>query len=173
MPQMGGAGSFHPVARNSSHRRFGRVRLPVRLGHPARHGRRCPKRSRNNEEETVASLARMLLGGAMAVTALALALPAPALSQKRGRTFRIHNGSNPPSASPHEDTTIAVVMPFMAVYNNLIRFDPAEPRNSFDTIIPELAMTWEWDATKTKLTFKLRTDVKWHDGKPFTGKDVA
>jgi ABC-type transport system substrate-binding protein len=63
-------------------------------------------------------------------------------------------------------------MPFMAVYNNLVRFDPAKPRNSFDTIIPELATGWEWDATKTKLTFKLRSDVQWHDGKPFTAKDV-
>ena len=97
---------------------------------------------------------------------------APVAAQKSGGTLRIYNSTNPPSASPHEDTTIAVVMPFMAVYNNLVRFDPAKPRNSFDTIIPELATRWEWDATKTKLTFKLRSDVQWHDGKPFTAKDV-
>ena len=96
----------------------------------------------------------------------------PAAAQKPGGTLRIYNSTDPPSASPHEDTTIAVVMPFMAVYNNLVRYDPIKPRNSFDTIIPELATSWEWDATKTKLTFKLRSDVKWHDGKPFTGKDV-
>jgi peptide/nickel transport system substrate-binding protein len=108
-------------------------------------------------------------------SALAVALVlavAPATGQKSGGTLRIYNSSNPPGASPHEDTTIAVVMPFMAVYNNLVRFDPINPRNSFDTIIPELATSWEWDATKTKLTFKLRSDVTWHDGKPFTGKDV-
>src|SRR5438046_1473467 len=104
---------------------------------------------------------------------LALGLAAtPAVGQKPGGTLRIYNTSNPPSASPHEDTTIAVVMPFMAVYNNLVRYDPIKPRNSFDTIIPELATSWDWDATKTKLTFKLRSDVTWHDGKPFTGKDV-
>ena len=105
------------------------------------------------------------------LVALALAVT-PAAAQKSGGTLRIYNSTNPPSASPHEDTTIAVVMPFMAVYNNLVRFDPIKPRNSFDTIIPELATSWEWDATKTKLTFKLRSDVTWHDGKPFTGKDV-
>ena len=38
--------------------------------------------------------------------------------------------------------------------------------------MPELAESWAWDAAKTKLTFKLRQGVKWHDGKPFTAKDV-
>src|SRR6266513_2972061 len=103
------------------------------------------------------SRACKLLTGSIAITALALAAPPPAAAQKQGGTLRIYNSTNPPSASPHEDTTIAVVMPFMAVYNNLVRYDPVEPRNSFDTIIPELATSWDWDATKTKLTFKLRS----------------
>ena len=38
--------------------------------------------------------------------------------------------------------------------------------------MPDLAKSWEWDADKTKLTFKLNEGVKWHDGKPFTAKDV-
>jgi peptide/nickel transport system substrate-binding protein len=38
--------------------------------------------------------------------------------------------------------------------------------------VPELATSWAWDESKTKLTFKLREGVKWHDGKPFTAKDV-
>ena len=113
-----------------------------------------------------------LLTRGIAIAAIAHAVTLPAAAQKQGGTLRIYNSSNPPSASPHEDTTIAVVMPFMALYNNLVRYDPIKPRNDFDTIIPELATSWEWDATKTKLTFKLRSDVKWHDGKPFTGKDV-
>src|SRR5215472_6463992 len=111
------------------------------------------------------SRARKLLSGALAAMAFGLAAASPAAAQKQGGTLRIYNSSNPPGASPHEDTTIAVVMPFMAVYNNLVRFDPAQPHNSFDTIIPELATGWEWDATKTRLTFKLRPDVRWHDGK--------
>jgi peptide/nickel transport system substrate-binding protein len=108
--------------------------------------------------------------GAVAI-ACAFALQ-PAAAEKYGGTLRIYNSSNPPSASPHEDTTIAVVMPFMAVYNNLVRYDPVVPRESFATIIPELATAWEWNASKTELTFKLRSDVRWHDGKPFTGTDV-
>ena len=41
-----------------------------------------------------------------------------------------------------------------------------------ETVIPDLAESWSWDATNTKLTFKLRQGVKWHDGQPFTAKDV-
>ena len=39
-------------------------------------------------------------------------------------------------------------------------------------MIPDLAESWSWDSTNTKLTFKLRQGVKWHDGQPFTAKDV-
>ena len=60
----------------------------------------------------------------------------------------------------------------MAVYNNLVMFDPGKRHNSVETIVPDLAKSWAWDAGKTKLTFKLNEGVKWHDGKPFTAKDV-
>ncbi|MBS0244796.1 MAG: peptide ABC transporter substrate-binding protein, partial [Proteobacteria bacterium] len=51
-------------------------------------------------------------------------------------------------------------------------FDQTKPINSEKTIVPDLATSWSWDATKTKLTFKLHDGVKWHDGKPFTSADV-
>jgi peptide/nickel transport system substrate-binding protein len=96
----------------------------------------------------------------------------PALAQKTGGTLRVYNTSNPPSASILEEVTIATVMPFMAVFNNLVLLDQSKPRNSIDGIVPDLAESWVWDASRTKLTFKLRQGVKWHDGKPFTAKDV-
>ena len=88
--------------------------------------------------------------------ALLLASGLPVNAQKSGGTLRIYNTTQPPSASIHEESTIATNMPFMAVFNNLVRFDPQKPRNSFDTIVPDLAESWAWDATGTKLTFKLR-----------------
>lgn len=39
--------------------------------------------------------------------------------------------------------------------------------------VPELAVSWESDATAQKWTFKLREGIKFHDGKPFTSADVA
>src|SRR5207244_4056283 len=75
-------------------------------------------------------------------------------------------------ASLHEEATVSVTQPFMAVFNNLVLFDQTKPLNSLATIVPELGESWSWDASRTKLTFKLRQGVKWHDGKPFTAKDV-
>ncbi len=37
---------------------------------------------------------------------------------------------------------------------------------------PDLAESWSWDEDRTALTFRLHTGVKWHDGVPFTAKDV-
>jgi len=96
----------------------------------------------------------------------------PAFAQKAGGTLRISHRDNPPSASIHEESTISVNQPFMAVFNNLVFFDPSEKVNSPDKIVPELAESWSYNPDQTQLTFKLRQGVKWHDGKPFTSADV-
>jgi peptide/nickel transport system substrate-binding protein len=41
-----------------------------------------------------------------------------------------------------------------------------------DTIVGELAEKWSWQDNYRNLVFFLRKNVKWHDGKPFTSKDV-
>ena len=109
----------------------------------------------------------------LAGTAVALMVAvSPALAQKQGGTLRISHRDNPPSASVHEEATISVNMPFMSVFNNLVMFDPKEKINSADKIVPDLAESWSWNGDNTKLTFKLRPGVKWHDGKPFSSNDV-
>jgi peptide/nickel transport system substrate-binding protein len=95
-----------------------------------------------------------------------------ALAQNQGGTLRIYHRDNLPSASIHEEATISTVQPFMGVFSNLVLFDQQKPLNTPETIVPDLAESWSWDAANTKLTFKLRQGVKWHDGKPFTAKDV-
>ena len=104
--------------------------------------------------------------------ATVLAIAEPAVAQKSGGILRSYNSSNPPSASILEEATIATAMAFSGIFNNLVIFDQSKPRNGLDTIVPELAESWAWDASRTRLTFKLRDGVKWHDGKPFTAKDV-
>jgi peptide/nickel transport system substrate-binding protein len=101
-----------------------------------------------------------------------LAIADPAAAQKSGGTLRTYNSTNPPSASIVEEATIATAMGFSAVFNNLLIFDQSKPRNGLDTIVPELAESWAWDAPRTRLTVKLRQGVRWHDGKPFTAEDV-
>lgn len=105
--------------------------------------------------------------------ALSAAGALPALAQKSGGTLRIYNTSNPPSLSIHEESTIATLMPISSIYNSLAMYDQTKPKNGFDTIVPDLAKSWSLDDSRLKLTFKLQESVSWHDGTPFTAKDVV
>ena len=80
--------------------------------------------------------------------------------------------TSPASMSIHEESTIAALGPMMGVFNNLVMFDQHVPQNSLNSIVPDLASSWSWSEDGKELTFKLRQGVKWHDGKPFTAKDV-
>lgn len=102
-----------------------------------------------------------------ATAALASETPKP------GGTMRMYIWDNPPSTSIHEEATVSTTVPFMPIFSNLVLYDQHKTLNTMDTIRPELATSWSWDATRTKLTFKLRNDVTWHDGTPFTAKDVV
>jgi len=51
---------------------------------------------------------------------------------------------------------------------NLVRFD-----NDLQTIVPNVARSWEWNDDFTKLTFHLRKGHKWSDGEPFTAEDIV
>ena len=105
--------------------------------------------------------------------AVLCALLGPAANaQKQGGTLRMYLWDNPPSASIHEEATVSTVMPFMSLFNNLVLFDQSKKLNTADAIQPELATSWAWNSDATRLTFRLRDDVTWHDGKPFTAKDV-
>ena len=72
----------------------------------------------------------------------------------------------------HETSTISSVWPVSPCFNNLVIFDPLKRQESVDTVIGELAEKWSWQDNYRNLVFFLRKDVKWHDGKPFTSKDV-
>jgi peptide/nickel transport system substrate-binding protein len=108
-----------------------------------------------------------------ATAAIALLAAQPALAQKQGGTLRMYIWDNPPSASIHEEATVSTTTTFMGLFNNLVLYDQHEKLNTTDNIRPELATSWAWNDDKTRLTFKLREGVTWHDGKPFTAKDVV
>ena len=110
---------------------------------------------------------------ALAAAFAMLLAASPAFAQQAGGTLRMYLWDNPPSASIHEEATISTVMPFMALFNNLVLYDQAKKLNTADGIVPELATRWAWNEDQTRLTFELRPDVRWHDGKPFTAKDVV
>jgi len=103
---------------------------------------------------------------------IAVSAPAVAFAQKPGGTLRIPHGDSPASMSTHEEATRSTATPMMGVFNNLVLFDQHVPQNTLSSIVPDLAVAWSWDEDKTALTFQLRQDVRWHDGKPFSAKDV-
>ena len=96
----------------------------------------------------------------------------PALAQKPGGILRAGHFDSPASMSMLEESTLAVNRPVMGVFNNLVIFEQQVAQNSPQSIVPDLATEWSWNEEGTELTMPLRHGVKWHDGQPFTAKDV-
>jgi peptide/nickel transport system substrate-binding protein len=116
----------------------------------------------------------LLLLVALAV-GLALAASTPAVSQapRSGGTLNVMLREDLSQGfAIHETSTISTVWPSMPCFNNLVLFDPLKKVESADTIIGELAEKWSWQDNHRNLVFFLRKDVKWHDGQPFTSRDV-
>jgi len=99
-------------------------------------------------------------------------LSEPAFAQTPGGILRMYHWDSPPSMSIHEEVTIATDVPMMGVFNNLVLFDQHVARNSLQSIVPDLAISWSLSEDGMQLAFRLRHGVRWHDGQPFTARDV-
>jgi peptide/nickel transport system substrate-binding protein len=120
-------------------------------------------------------LALLLICGAPLAPAPAAAqAPAPAVRDgKPGGTLRmVLREDLPQGFAIHEAATNSVTWPAMPCYSNLVIYDQSKRLARMDTIVPELAEKWSWQDNYRNLVFFLRRDVKWHDGRPFTSKDV-
>ncbi len=107
-----------------------------------------------------------------AAVAVGVAAAGAAHAQKLGGVLQMSHFDSPASMSLHEEATAAVNRPMMGVFNNLVLYKQDVAQNSQQSIVPDLATGWSWSEDGTELTFPLRQGVKWHDGKPFTAKDV-
>src|SRR5213080_4726082 len=112
------------------------------------------------------------LAARCALLLLASAAGPGALAQKQGGILRMYSPDSPASMSIHEEATVFAEGPMMGVFNNLIMYDQHVPQGSLQSIVPDLASGWSWNEDGTELTLPLREGVAWHDGKPFTSKDV-
>jgi peptide/nickel transport system substrate-binding protein len=95
-----------------------------------------------------------------------------AVAQKSGGILKVYHRDSPASMSILEEGTNSTEIPMMGVFNNLVMYDQHVAQNSLATIVPELAADWSTSEDGKQLTFHLRQDVKWHDGKPFTANNV-
>src|SRR5438445_8859689 len=96
-------------------------------------------------------------------------LRAPEPNTKRGGVLRYGVASAPAHFDVQQSGTVSNMCTQGCMYDNLIRRDP---RDSGQTIIPDLAHSWEVSADKKTYTFFLRKGVKFHDGGGFTAEDV-
>ena len=114
----------------------------------------------------------LLLVLAAGLCAAAAAVHAQGQQPKRGGILTSVIIEDPPGFSIHESATVSTVWPMMPCYSNLVIFDQSKAQETLDTLVPELAERWSWQDGHKNLVFFLRKNVKWHDGKPFTSKDV-
>ena len=115
----------------------------------------------------------LILSGLAGVPAAAQP-PAPTVREgKPGGTLRmVLREDLPQGFAIHETATNSVTWPSMPCYSNLVVYDQTKRFGRMETIVPELAEKWSWQDNYRNLVFFLRKDVKWHDGQPFTSKDV-
>ena len=107
--------------------------------------------------------------GGMLITMFAAA---PTFAQKPGGILKLSHFDSPASMSIIEESTRAALQPMMGIFNNLVMYKQDVPQTSLQSVVPDLATGWSWNEDGTELTFPLRQGVNWHDGKPFTAKDV-
>src|SRR5207245_4285103 len=162
-----------------------RLRLPARLSAQAIAIANVPQTARRRIPQPGARLnnsSNLVMGRHMirklprlaAITMLLIGLVAavPALGEKPGGILKMYHFDSPASLSLHEEVTLAALGPAMSLFNTLVMFDQHIAQASFASIMPDLAIEWSWDSSKTELRFRLHDGVKWHDGKPFTANDV-
>jgi peptide/nickel transport system substrate-binding protein len=112
----------------------------------------------------------------MALMAAVLAtLPAAAGEEPKygGTLIYMIPADAPPSFDGHRESTYATVHSVAPFYSVLIRINPENPSSTTDFVCDLCTeMPQPADDGKT-YTFKIRQDVKFHDGAPLTAADVA
>jgi peptide/nickel transport system substrate-binding protein len=111
---------------------------------------------------------RSLLTGGSAATIgwLAGGIPVPAWAQA-GKSLNIALFPEPNSVTAGAGFTGPALMVLGNIYDGLLRYD--------EKLKPMPSLATEWSVSNDQLvyTFKLKRNVKWHDGKPFTADDVV
>ena len=96
-------------------------------------------------------------------------MAAPEPNPKRGGVLRYGILNRPPHFDVHQSGTVGNIGTQGCMFDNLIRRDP---RDSGQTIVPDLAHSWEIAKDGKTYTFHLRQGVQFHDGTEFTSADI-
>jgi len=97
---------------------------------------------------------------------------APKKDPVKGGTLANMLGGDPPNLDLHANSTYLVNHSMSPVFNQLVQFNPEIAKEAPETVVADLAKSWEQSGDGLKYTFKLEQDVTFHDGKPFSSADV-
>jgi peptide/nickel transport system substrate-binding protein len=111
-------------------------------------------------------IAAFLLVSLALVVGLAVGAPPPA-AEAAGKVFVIGFLGDATSLNPVIATDGQSYIAEWPIYDSLVELDEKLG------VKPLLAESWEVSRDGLTYTFKLKKGVKWHDGKPFTARDVA
>jgi len=101
----------------------------------------------------------------LALVVVCLAVPLP--GQAAGKDFVIGLGGEPTQLNPVMATDGISYIAEWPLFDSLVELDQTL------NVRPLLAESWDVSKDGLVYTFKLRQGVKWHDGAPFTARDVA
>lgn len=101
---------------------------------------------------------------AAALAACACSVPLASEAQEKTLTFGV--AALPSSVDPHFYNRAANLTLALHLFDRLVQRGPDS------SLQPGLALSWKV-VSDDVWEFRLRPDVKWHDGKPFTAEDVA
>ncbi|WP_048646719.1 ABC transporter substrate-binding protein [Nitratireductor soli] len=104
---------------------------------------------------------------AAAITAAAMLLASPALSQTPPNVLVVGQIAEPKSLDPHAVTAVNDFRILVNVYDGLTRYKDATLE-----VEPSLAESWTISDDGKTYTFKLRQGVAFHDGTPFNAEAV-
>jgi len=80
-------------------------------------------------------------------------------------------GSKITSYDGHRESTFGMIHPIRPFYSLLIRVNPDNPQSTTDFLC-DLCETFKTSADGLSITFKVRKNVKFHDGTPLTSADL-
>jgi peptide/nickel transport system substrate-binding protein len=117
------------------------------------------------------------LGAILLLVALSLGLPSAIAPAQRESSAAPTGGSARPyvegmpgpldQVSPLSARSQAERNAVALAFSGLVKLGPGQ------TVLPDLAESWETDPSGARWTFHLRPDTAWHDGVPFGADDVA
>ena len=87
---------------------------------------------------------------------------------RRGGVLLAVIGADPPSLDPHQESTFANIQLVAPLYSTLLQIDPY----SYPRIIGDVATEWTISPDGLTYAFKIRQEVRFHDGSPLTAADV-